>query len=176
MMASIEDTIQSVERLYQSVTGQQAPGNNGEPYSPIPPEADASRHVEQQLLQLVQKVQEAFGAEQAVVWSPPLTVRDEQGERIVELDLPGVARDSVSVIVSGDFLTIAGHRTPPPAGSASGTRVVHNECSFGPFERTLPLPEGVTAQQITAELRDGVLKVRVPRAGRQAEPRPVPVT
>lgn len=177
MLAPIEETIQKVERLYQSVTGHEAPRSNGEPYAPIPPEADATRHVEESLARLLELVQTSFAPARGPSWRPPLTLREERGERVLELDLPGVSRDSLSVVLSGDVVTVSGHRQPPDALEAADGRVHSSERLFGPFERSVQLPGGVAAGDVRAKLTEGVLEVRVPKSNHpEWEPRNVPVT
>jgi HSP20 family molecular chaperone IbpA len=165
MTASIDQTIERVEQLYQSVTGRDVPRIDGAPYAPIPPEVDAAEHVEQQFARLLEMMNGAIGAPAPVAtWSPPVAIREQQGELVIEADLAGVVRESVRVQVTNNMLTIQGDR--PPMGGE--TRILYSERPLGPFRRSVPLPESVASSEVRAELRDGVLRVWIPIPSRPA--------
>jgi HSP20 family protein len=79
----------------------------------------------------------------------------------VELDLPGVHRDDVSVTAHGGLLRIEGHRRRPER--ATHTRVLLSELRFGRFARSLRLPTDADADAIRARFVDGMLAVEIPR-------------
>ncbi|KZV87260.1 HSP20-like chaperone [Exidia glandulosa HHB12029] len=89
--------------------------------------------------------------------------RPESNETILSLELPGVARDAVGIDVhvdgaDGPRLVVSGEHTRL---QGSGRLATH-ERVFGKFERTVRLPRGVTADDVKAELVDGVLTVTYP--------------
>jgi HSP20 family protein len=90
-----------------------------------------------------------------------LRVEDE-GYR-VQVELPGCRREEIEVSVTGRTLTVSGERrrTELP----EGTRLVRGERPHGRFEVSVRLPEEVDALGVTAQMRDGVLDVRLPRPG-----------
>jgi HSP20 family molecular chaperone IbpA len=77
------------------------------------------------------------------------------------IQLPGVARDGLDVTVEQDVLRVVGRRswTPPDGWSA-----LHRETSDAPFSLAVALGQAVAADRIAAELRDGVLRLSLPKA------------
>lgn len=92
--------------------------------------------------------------------SPAVDVLDEDGQLVVRADLPGVDPDSLTVEAENGYLKISATRSSNNEQRRGG--YVRLERSFGSFQRTLRLPEGVDPQSINAAYRDGVLEVRIP--------------
>ncbi len=77
------------------------------------------------------------------------------------IQLPGVARDGLDVTVEQDVLRVVGRRAwTPPAGWSA----LHRETSDAPFSLAVGLGQAVAADRIAAELRDGVLRLSLPKA------------
>jgi HSP20 family protein len=74
--------------------------------------------------------------------------------------LPGVSEKDLNVRVQGNQLVISGER---PAPENFG-KEVYQLISYGKFERTLDLPNGLDLEKMQAYLHDGVLDIRVPLA------------
>ena len=88
---------------------------------------------------------------------------DRDGKRfIAQVALPGVDPKDVDISVQGNMLTIRGERNVSNERREGDT--LYNELLYGEFERTLPLPDGVDTQKITADYRNGVLEVSAPIA------------
>lgn len=86
---------------------------------------------------------------------------DRDGKRFVaQVALPGVDPKDVNISVQGNMLTISGERNVSNERREGDT--LYNELIYGEFERTLPLPEGVDTQKITADYRNGVLEISAP--------------
>lgn len=94
-------------------------------------------------------------------WMPPMDLLEEDDHFIVHADLPGMGEDDLTVEVEDRMLRISGERRPPHDPRNDGWRRV--ERSFGRFERTLLLPEGVDTDGISADFDRGVLKLRIPK-------------
>jgi HSP20 family molecular chaperone IbpA len=91
-------------------------------------------------------------------WMPPVEVLQRDDRLLICVDLPGISRDSVNVEVQRDRVLVDGERKETFAsGSAPGFR--RSERSYGPFHRTVPLPEGVDPDSAQASMRDGVLEI-----------------
>lgn len=91
-------------------------------------------------------------------WMPPVEVLQRDDRLLICVDLPGISRDSVNVEVQRDRVLVDGERKEEFAsGSAPGFR--RSERSYGPFHRTVPLPEGVDPDSAQASMRDGVLEI-----------------
>lgn len=90
---------------------------------------------------------------------------EDDGYR-VWVELPGFKREEIDVSVVGRTLTVSGHRArfEPPQGG----RMLRSERPAGEFELNVKLPSEVDAVAVAAQMRDGVLDVRLPgsKAGR----------
>jgi HSP20 family protein len=94
-------------------------------------------------------------------------VYEEEGELVVEVEAPGVPPEKLSVSVGDGVLCIEAGRPP-------SWRNVHwhrRERGTGAFRREIPLPEPVLAHRAEADLRDGLLRLRLPLARRRSEER-----
>jgi HSP20 family protein len=80
----------------------------------------------------------------------------------LRIALPGVDPKEVQIHAQGNTLTISGERKVKRAGKE--VDVHFEEISYGAFERTLTLPEGVDADKLNAEYRNGVLELTAPVA------------
>ena len=92
-------------------------------------------------------------------YAPAAVWQDDEAYHL-ELDLPGVARDDVELTLEKDVLQIVAERKQPE-GERKG---LHEERSYGKVTRTLTFPEAFDTEGITAELTDGVLRVKVAKA------------
>lgn len=94
-------------------------------------------------------------------WNPAVDVFETDEAYVINAELPGVSRENIEIDVKNRLLTVKGER-----GQENETRkdrCYRKERSFGRFERTFPLPGGVDTEKITAEFKNGVLKIRIPR-------------
>jgi HSP20 family protein len=92
---------------------------------------------------------------------------------IIEADLPGLAKDAISVHVENRTLTIKGERKRETV--EDDNKGIHRaERVFGAFVRAFTLPDSADASKVKADYKDGVLTVTVPVA-EQAKPRSIEV-
>jgi HSP20 family protein len=75
----------------------------------------------------------------------------------VEADMPGVKREDVELTLEKNVLRIAAERKAPE----EERNYWHNERGYGRVERSVTLPESVDPDSIEAELRDGVLNIKL---------------
>ena len=88
-------------------------------------------------------------------------IREDEGAFFVDAEVPGLAAEDVNVDVEKNVLTIRGERkVESEEGEGKYRRV---ERSYGSFSRSFTLPETVDADSISADLRDGVLALRLPK-------------
>jgi HSP20 family molecular chaperone IbpA len=108
---------------------------------------------------------------------PSMDVDRKNGELIVTAEVPGLdpAKD-VEIIVQDDFLTITGEKSEDKEISEDDHYV--HERTYGRFVRRVPLPEGVNADEISAEYSRGILTITVmlPEETAPVEPRKIPVS
>jgi HSP20 family protein len=175
-MVEIDEMIGQVETLYRSVTGKQAPSAEST-YAPIPPERDPVLHVQEQMDRLLRAISDPAVVPSVIeasrAWVPPISVWETPTELTIEIDVPGVARDRVEVTVHGSVLVVSGTRGPQ---KIDGLRLTMTERPIGPFRRTVLLPNGLRTAEMSAQLKEGVLEVHIPREERSGgASRAVPV-
>lgn len=92
---------------------------------------------------------------------PALNVWEDGDALFVEAETPGLKMDDIEVVVTGDELTLKGERR-----EARNENVTYHrrERGVGAFSRVLRLPYSVDVDKVEANLRDGVLTIRVPKA------------
>lgn len=98
------------------------------------------------------------GAQSEHAWEPPVDMAQSQGLLRVHVALPGVAADSITVLLEPGVVVVAALRAFPCRDS--GAHIHRIEIPYGRFERriALPLPDPYTpAELVSKELRDGVL-------------------
>ena len=93
---------------------------------------------------------------------------------IIEADLPGIAKDSISVHVENRTLTLKGERKREAVDDDKKAGVHRAERVFGTFVRAFSLPDSADASKVTADYKDGVLTVTVPVA-EKSKPRSIEV-
>jgi len=94
-------------------------------------------------------------------WPPPVDVCESKLCVTVYVELPGVRADQVEVALAGSQLRVSGRkRKGAPRGLISH---LCSERNYGQFSRTIPLRWPVRADEATAELKDGLLTVRLPK-------------
>ncbi|HEX5708635.1 MAG TPA: Hsp20/alpha crystallin family protein [Pyrinomonadaceae bacterium] len=94
-------------------------------------------------------------------WLPPVDVCETCEEVVVQVELPGVRADAVEVTLTNSHLHVAGRKRK---GVQRGvTSHLCTERFYGEFARAVPLRWPVRAQDATAQLRDGLLVVRLPK-------------
>ncbi len=91
---------------------------------------------------------------------PALEVFSNEQSYILNIELPGVAADSVSIRVAENVLTISGEKK---AAAVENATAHVQERSYGSFSRSLSLPDDADAENISAFAKDGVLRVEIPR-------------
>jgi HSP20 family protein len=124
--------------------------------------------LEQQLIQLV-KGASGFSVEQpAGAWSPPVDIYETQASFVLTAEVPGMSLAELDVKVVDDTLILRGARRW--GRDAQGENFHRLESAYGKFERVFKLSQEIDAGRITAELRQGLLKVVLPkRPGRRIE-------
>jgi len=156
----IDRAIGQMERLYRLVTGRDAPPSQSV-YAPIPAERDPGEHLDEQVDRLLHLLEERGVTDlQIPAWSPPASVWENENEIVVRLDLPGVPKDHVEITFENDALQVRGYRPPP---TEARLRFQQGEAPVGRFQRTLLLTAVERTGDPRAQLRDGVLEVRIPK-------------
>src|SRR5467141_2675199 len=93
-------------------------------------------------------------------WSPEVDISQDDHGYMLKADLPEMKKDDVRVTVEDGILCVFGERK---SEKEDQKRKFHRiERAYGNFRRSFTLPEDTDSKKVTAEFRDGVLKVHLP--------------
>ena len=102
--------------------------------------------------------------------TPPANISATDNEYVVEVDMPGVDKDGLEVTVEGNELTIIGRRKSDlPEGETC-----YCESPQADYRRVFELGPDVDTSRISAEMQQGVLKLRIPKS-EKAKPKHIEV-
>jgi HSP20 family protein len=115
----------------------------------------------------------AFGAnEMDRLLKPALDIAETEHAYVVHAELPGVAKDDVTITIENGTLVLAGEKKREEEHKDKGWHRI--ERSYGSFQRTLSLPKGVDSDHADATFKDGVLTITIPKS-EQAKPKTLKV-
>ena len=107
-----------------------------------------------------------------VDWAPAIDVMETNEEFQIRAELPGVEKKDVKLSVENGVLLISGHREQEK--EEKGKRYHKIERAYGNFARSFTVPETVDAEKVTAEFKNGLLTVRLPKS-EKARPKSIEV-
>ena len=94
-------------------------------------------------------------------WSPQVDISEDDKEYLIKADLPEMKKDEIKVNVENGVLTVSGERkTEKEEKNKKFHRI---ERSYGTFERSFTVPEDADGGKVSAEFKEGVLKVHLPK-------------
>src|ERR1051326_3009510 len=93
-------------------------------------------------------------------WSPEVDISEDDHGYVLKADLPEMKKDDVRVTVEDGILSVPGERKSEKEDQKKKFHRI--ERCFGSFRRSFMLPEDADSTKVTAEFRDGVLKVHLP--------------
>jgi HSP20 family protein len=105
-------------------------------------------------------------------WSPLVDITEDDKEYLVKAEIPEMKKEDIKVNVHEDVLTITGERKYEK--EEKGKKYHRVERSYGSFMRSFTLPEDADGSKVSAEYKDGVLKVHLPKS-EKAKPKAVEV-
>jgi len=117
---------------------------------------------------------DAFGAfnPAAPTFVPSFEVRETKDAYVFKADVPGIAEKDLVIQMTGNVLSISGERKQDNA--QEGERYFAFERSYGQFSRSFSLPDSADGEHATADVKDGVLTLRVPKKP-EVQPRRIAV-
>jgi HSP20 family protein len=92
---------------------------------------------------------------------PAVDVAESNGEVIVKMEIPGVEKDKLQLTVDDDQLTVRGEVSKET--EEKGKNYFRREIHYGTFQRAVSLPVEVDGDKAHAELKNGILRVRLPK-------------
>jgi HSP20 family protein len=107
----------------------------------------------------------------APCYRPNVDIRELPEELLILADLPGVRSEDIDIHFEDRQLTISGRVAPR---QPDGTRYLLREYGLGDFSRTFRVSEQIDGARISAECRDGVLTLHLPKV-EAAKPRKIAV-
>jgi HSP20 family protein len=114
-----------------------------------------------------QPAQEAF--------APPTDVFETPEDYRVRVEIAGVDPADVEIMVAEDHRTVTIQGDRPPAQHDGPGRYLNIEVQYGPFARTIVLPDAVSGEDARASYAQGYLSITLPRLRPQSSRRSVPI-
>lgn len=106
---------------------------------------------------------------QIPIVTPVVDILENDDEILLFADMPGVSREDVSVHIENGQLALSGKRKMATAGAASWEEFGEVE-----YRRVFSVPQAINVGKVGAELKEGVLRLRLPKA-EAAKPRQVEI-
>lgn len=93
---------------------------------------------------------------------PRFDLAEYENESVIIAEMPGVRKDDLKISIENGYLTISGERKP--YDMPEGSNWIRNEIRTGKFTRSIELPHAIEADKISAEMKDGILRIELPKA------------
>ncbi len=94
-------------------------------------------------------------------FSPKMDLEETEKEYRITAELPGMEEKDVEVLLAGNSITLKGEKKEEK--EEKGKSFYHVERSYGTFQRTVPLPDGIDLKKVDADFKNGVLTVKLPK-------------
>lgn len=111
-------------------------------------------------------------ATRSFAWTPAVDIYEEKDAIFVKAETPGMTPSEIQINVENNVLTLKGERRLEREDKRDSYHRV--ERAYGSFSRSFVLPNLVDSTKINAEMKDGVLTVRLPKKA-EAEPRKIEI-
>ena len=116
------------------------------------------------LLALREQIGQLVGTD-APGWTPPVDLYETATGFVLTAELPGLTRDQIELQAEDNRIVIRGARASGPPGKEVPCEQYHRiERGHGPFSRAFALPEAIDVERVSADLKDGLLTVTIPKA------------
>ncbi len=97
-------------------------------------------------------------------WTPPVDLYETADEYVLTAELPGLTREQIDIHAEERRIVIRGARSADPARDIPCEQYHRVERGHGRFSRAFSLPESIDVDGVTADLKDGILTVVIPKA------------
>jgi HSP20 family protein len=112
------------------------------------------------LLALQEQIGQIVGTD-APGWTPPVDLYETGGAFVLTAELPGLTREDIDIHAEETRIVIRGER----AGHVPCEQYHRVERGHGRFSRAFLLPEPIDIEAVSADLKDGLLTITIPKAG-----------
>jgi len=106
-------------------------------------------------------------------WSPLVDIIEDEKEYLIQAELPDMKKEDVRLTVENEVLAISGERKLEK--EEKGKKYHRTERAYGSFVRTFSLPEDADGSKVTADFKDGMLHVHLPKS-EKAKPKAIAIT
>ena len=110
--------------------------------------------------------------EESPGFSPPADVYEDDKNILIEMDLPGMNKQDISISYRDDILTVKGTRK---IEADENQHYIRKERQIGSFSRSFPVPGGVESKAIKATFKEGVLTITLPKAEETPNASSIPI-
>lgn len=104
---------------------------------------------------------------------PPVNIYDEEKAYQLELEIPGYEKEEISVNIEEGKLIVTGERKT--GESDANKNYTRREFKAQNFERVFSLPENINADEIKAEVRNGILSLTIPKKAEEKKTKQIVV-
>jgi HSP20 family protein len=105
-------------------------------------------------------------------WTPATDIHESKDDFQLKVELPGISKEDVNVEFENGILTINGERKEEKDVKEDNVHRV--ERCYGTFSRSFRLPKNVNDKKISANMKDGILELKVPKA-EEVKPKAIPI-
>jgi HSP20 family protein len=105
-------------------------------------------------------------------WSPLVDITEDEKEYVIKAELPDVKKEDIKLTVEDNVMSISGERKYEK--EEKGKKYHRVERAYGSFLRSFTLPDAADGSTVSAEYKDGVLNVRLPKS-EKAKPKSIEV-
>jgi HSP20 family protein len=105
-------------------------------------------------------------------WAPAVDITEDATEYLIKAELPEIKREDVKVTVENGMLILSGERRLDK--EENGRKFHRVERAYGSFLRSFHVPEDTDTEKVSAEFKDGVLLIHLPKQ-EAAKPRQIEV-
>jgi HSP20 family protein len=106
-------------------------------------------------------------------WSPLVDIIEDEKEYLIQAELPDMKKEDVRLTVENEVLAISGERKFEK--EEKGKKYHRVERAYGSFVRTFTLPEDADGSKVSADFKDGMLHVHLPKS-EKAKPKAIAIT
>lgn len=158
-MHDVIQTLDEVKEVYRRLFGTAPPEIDPVSYIPFPPGVDPLPFVSGEVRQLKRLTEEAPAMIRPISWMPRADTFAAKDGYVIEVEIPGVARQDLKVSVIAGEVIVRGERKAPE--TEGEVRPLAIERPWGSFERRFQLPPGCSAESVSARCHEGMLELRI---------------
>ncbi len=94
-------------------------------------------------------------------WRPAVDVAETESDIVVKAEIPGIDPKNIDISITGDTLILKGEKKEEK--ESTGKCYHRVESSYGSFKRVINLPASVDVDKVTAEGKNGLLEITLPK-------------